>query len=74
MLFISLGTIFTDHPEFYRTCIEAFGDGSWQVAMAVGEVDPAALGPIPATVDIRPRFPQLTVLRDMPPRSSPTPG
>jgi len=31
--------------------------------MTVGEVDPAALGPIPATVDIRPRFPQLGVLR-----------
>lgn len=63
LLFISLGTIFTDHPEFYRTCIEAFGDGSCQVAMTVGEVDPAALGTIPATVDIRPRFPQLAVLR-----------
>lgn len=63
MLFISLGTIFTNHPKFYRTCIEAFGDGSWQVAMTVGEVDTAALGPLPSTVDIRPRFPQLAVLR-----------
>ncbi|MGH3670139.1 MAG: macrolide family glycosyltransferase [Pseudonocardiaceae bacterium] len=63
VLYISLGTIFTDQPEFYRTCIEAFGDGSWQVAMTVGEVDTAALGPIPSTVDIRPRFPQLGVLR-----------
>ncbi|HZA18261.1 MAG TPA: hypothetical protein VE645_15470 [Pseudonocardiaceae bacterium] len=27
VLFISLGSIFTDHPEFYRTCLEAFGDG-----------------------------------------------
>ena len=63
VLFISLGTIFTDHLEFYRTCIAAFGDGSWQVAMTVGEVDTAALGPIPSTVEIRPRFPQLAVLR-----------
>ncbi|MGH3588777.1 MAG: macrolide family glycosyltransferase [Pseudonocardia sp.] len=63
VLFISLGTIFTNHLEFYRTCIEAFGDGSWQVAMTVGEVDTAALGPIPSTVDIRPWFPQLAVLR-----------
>lgn len=63
VLYISLGTIFTDRPEFYRSCIEAFGDGSWQVAMTVGEVDTAALGPIPSTVDIRPRFPQLAVLR-----------
>jgi MGT family glycosyltransferase len=63
VLFISLGTIFTDHPKFYRTCIEAFGDGSWQVVMAVGKVDIAALGPVPSTVDIRPRFPQPAVLR-----------
>lgn len=63
VLFISLGTIFTDHPEFYRTCIEAFGDGAWQVAITVGEVDTAMLGPLPSTVDIRPRFPQLAVLR-----------
>jgi MGT family glycosyltransferase len=31
--------------------------------MTVGEVDTAALGPLPATVEIRPRFPQLAVLR-----------
>ncbi len=63
VLFVSLGTIFTDRPEFYRTCIEAFADGSWQVAMTVGDMDPAALGPLPPTVDARPRFPQPAVLR-----------
>lgn len=63
VLFISLGTIFTDHPEFYRTCIEAFGAGPWQVAMTVGEMDPTILGPIPGTVDVRQRFPQPAVLR-----------
>jgi MGT family glycosyltransferase len=30
LLFISLGTIFTNHPEFYRTCIEALR--RWVVA------------------------------------------
>jgi MGT family glycosyltransferase len=74
VLFISLGTIFTDHPEFYRTCIEAFADGSWQVAMTVGDMDPAALGPLPPTVDVRPRFPQAAVLRrGRCPSRSPTP-
>lgn len=63
VLFISLGTIFTGHPGFYRTCLEAFGHGPWQVAMTVGELDPAALGPIPPSVDVRPRFPQPAVLR-----------
>ncbi|MDQ3760475.1 MAG: glycosyl transferase [Actinomycetota bacterium] len=63
LLYISLGTIFTDHLDFYRPCLEAFGDGTWQVAMTVGEMDPALLGPVPPTVDVRPRFPQPAVLR-----------
>jgi MGT family glycosyltransferase len=63
VLFISLGSIFTDHPAFYRSCREAFDDGRYQVAMAVGDVDPADLGPLPATMQVRPWFPQLAVLR-----------
>jgi MGT family glycosyltransferase len=63
LLYISLGTIFTDRPGFYRTCLDAFGDGRWQVAMTVGDLDPAGLGPIPPDVDVRPRFPQPAVLR-----------
>src|ERR687894_2750698 len=44
VLFISLGSIFTDHPEFYRTCLEAFGDGTWQGAMTIGRPRPDAHG------------------------------
>jgi MGT family glycosyltransferase len=62
-LFISLGSILTD-ADFYRTCVDAFGDGRWQVAMTVGDVDPADLA-LPSTVDARPRFPQLAVLRQV---------
>ncbi|MFD8543097.1 macrolide family glycosyltransferase [Streptomyces sp. NPDC059649] len=63
VLFISLGTVFNDRPEFYRACIEAFGQGPYQVAMTVGNVDLAELGDIPPTIDVRPHFPQLAVLR-----------
>ncbi|MFE0377151.1 macrolide family glycosyltransferase [Streptomyces inhibens] len=63
VLFISLGTVFNDRPDFYRTCIEAFGEGPYQVAMTVGDVDLAELGDIPPTIDVRPRFPQPAVLR-----------
>ncbi len=62
LLYVSLGSIFTDHPEFYRACIDAFGDGRWQVAMTIGQTDPTTLGPVPATVDARPWFPQPVVL------------
>ncbi|MFF0629094.1 macrolide family glycosyltransferase [Streptomyces sp. NPDC004296] len=63
VLFVSLGTVFNDRPEFYRTCIEAFADGPYHVAMSVGGLDPAALGPIPASFDVRARFPQPAVLQ-----------
>ncbi|MEU9121009.1 macrolide family glycosyltransferase [Streptomyces sp. NPDC048506] len=63
VLFIALGTVFNDRPEFYRTCIEAFADGAYHVSMAVGEMDLAALGDVPPTIDVRPRFPQPAVLR-----------
>jgi MGT family glycosyltransferase len=64
VLFISLGTAFNDRPDFFRMCLQAFGDGAWQVAMAVGDrVDAGALGPVPGNVEVRPYFPQLAVLR-----------
>lgn len=64
LLFISLGTAFNDRPEFFRTCIEAFGTSRWQVAMAIGRAtDVEDLGELPANFDIRPYFPQPAVLR-----------
>ncbi|MGK4584655.1 macrolide family glycosyltransferase [Kitasatospora sp. HPMI-4] len=63
VLLISLGTVFNDRPEFYRTCIEAFGDSDWQVVMVVGGLDQESLGPIPANVEVHAHVPQVAVLR-----------
>jgi MGT family glycosyltransferase len=64
VLYVSLGTAFNDRPHFYRTCLEAFGDGAWSVALAVGErVRVQDLGLIPGNIDARPWFPQPAVLR-----------
>ena len=64
VLFISLGTVFHERPEFYRTCLEAFDGTDWQVAMSVGSaVDPADLGQLPENFEVRSRFPQTAVLR-----------
>ncbi|MFB7629625.1 macrolide family glycosyltransferase [Streptomyces sp. NPDC056149] len=63
VLFISLGTVFNDRPDFYRTCIAAFADEPYHVAMSIGELDPAALGPVPPSFDVRARFPQPAVLQ-----------
>ncbi|RSM79353.1 glycosyl transferase [Kibdelosporangium aridum] len=59
LLYISLGSVFTDR-DFYRRCMEMFGDTEWQVAMTVGDVD---LGAVPSNFEIRPRFPQVAVLK-----------
>ncbi|MEU5099289.1 macrolide family glycosyltransferase [Streptomyces sp. NPDC020996] len=64
VLLVSLGTSARGWPEFFRMAIEAFGDTEWDVLITVGEhTDPAALGPLPANVDVRRYAPQLDVLR-----------
>jgi MGT family glycosyltransferase len=63
VLLISLGTAFTDRPEFFTACVEAFGDTRWQVVMSIGGTDPAALGTIPANFEVAPSVPQPAVLR-----------
>ena len=64
LLYVSLGSIFTAHPELYRACRDAFADGRFQVAMSLGDVDPADLGALPDTVQVQPWFPQVAVLRE----------
>lgn len=64
VLFVALGTVVNDRADFFATVIKAFGGSDWHVAMAVGhQVDVAELGEIPANIEVRPFFPQPTVLR-----------
>jgi MGT family glycosyltransferase len=65
VLLVSLGSAFTDHLDFYRRCVTAFGDLSgWHTVLQVGRhVDPAALGPVPSTVEVRGWVPQVAILR-----------
>jgi MGT family glycosyltransferase len=63
LIYISLGTVFNDRPEFFRACIEAFGGLPIRVVMSVGRrVDPAVLGPAPANFLLAPFVPQLKLL------------
>ena len=49
LVYISLGTVFNNRPEFFRACMEAFGGQALRVVMSAGRrVDLAALGPAPA--------------------------
>ncbi|MBV9673897.1 MAG: glycosyl transferase [Verrucomicrobia bacterium] len=62
-VYISLGTLRNDHPGFYRLCFEAFAGPEWQVVMSIGErTDRAALGLVPANIDVRSFVPQLALL------------
>ncbi|TDW22355.1 macrolide family glycosyltransferase [Kribbella kalugense] len=63
LLFVSLGTVVNDRPDFFTACAKAFGGTNWHVAMAIGDqVDPAVLGAAPANFDVRRSFPQPAVL------------
>ncbi|MFS0696408.1 macrolide-inactivating glycosyltransferase [Streptomyces nitrosporeus] len=65
VLLVSLGSSFTDEPEFYRACVKAFGDlPGWHVVLQIGaHVDAAELGRVPDNVEVHSWVPQLSVLR-----------
>ena len=65
VLLISLGSTFTDHPEFYRRCVEAFGDlPGWHTVLQIGRhVDRAVLGELPDSVEVHDWVPQVAILR-----------
>ncbi|GAA4919265.1 MGT family glycosyltransferase [Nonomuraea thailandensis] len=60
---VSLGTGYNNRPGFYRAVIGGAAGLPWHVVLAVGGVDPAALGPIPPNVEVHAHVPQLAVLR-----------
>jgi MGT family glycosyltransferase len=64
LLYISMGTIFNELPQFYRACFEAFGGTRYRVLMATGKVDPASLGTAPENFQVREFVPQLEVLAE----------
>ncbi|MDO0938354.1 MGT family glycosyltransferase [Streptomyces sp. DG2A-72] len=64
VVLVSLGTSYSDRPEFFRTCVKAFADSPWHAVLTVGRtgVDPAELGPLPAQVEVHRWLPHLAVL------------
>jgi MGT family glycosyltransferase len=63
LVYVSLGTIFNDHSQFFRACLDAFGSAPWTVVVSTGsKVDREALGAVPENVILQETVPQLTVL------------
>lgn len=64
LLYISLGTIFNERPEFYNACFEAFGNTPYQVVLATGDkIAPDTLATPPANFIVRSYVPQLELLQ-----------
>lgn len=62
-LYISLGTVFNDRPDFFNLCFDAFGSYPWQVILAYGKrVDKAILGNAPENFQMAPYVKQFEVL------------
>jgi MGT family glycosyltransferase len=64
LVYVSLGTLFNDNPDFYRTCFEAFRGQPWRTLMSVGPaLASGVLGEPPENVLVRAQVPQLRVLQ-----------
>ncbi|MEV7425100.1 macrolide-inactivating glycosyltransferase [Streptomyces sp. NPDC091212] len=65
VLLVSLGSSFTKQPDFYRACVEGFGNlPGWHVVLQIGaHVEEAALGDVPPNVEVHRWVPQLSVLK-----------
>lgn len=63
LIFISLGTVINDRPDFYHNCIEALADKDMDVVIACGNaVDTAQFGKLPGNVKVYPRVDQPHIL------------
>jgi MGT family glycosyltransferase len=64
LIYVSLGTVFNNHPEFFRACIDALSDFPYQVVMPVGSrFDQSALGPPPGNIVVCGYAPQSELLK-----------
>jgi MGT family glycosyltransferase len=64
LIYISLGTINNNKPDFYRQCFSAFADFPGQVILSVGKkIDLETLDEIPDNFIVRGFVPQLEVLQ-----------
>ena len=63
LLLVSLGSAYTDRPEFWRDAVEAMHGTGWQTVLATGpHVTADDLGEVPDDVTVREWVPQLAVL------------
>lgn len=63
LVYISLGTVIENHPEFYRNCLDALAGEKLEVLISCGRTfDRAALGKLPENARVEPYVNQMEVL------------
>ncbi len=63
IVFISLGTVINDRPDFYNKCVEALAGENVELIISCGKtMDPKQLGQLPENVKVFPAVDQLAVL------------
>ena len=63
LLFISMGTVLNEKPDFYKTCIRALAEEPVDVLISCGKaVDPESLGKLPDNIRVEPYVNQTEVL------------
>lgn len=63
LIFISLGTVINDRPDFYHKCIEALADAEADVVIACGKtMDVERLGRLPENIKVYPHVDQPDLL------------
>lgn len=63
LIYISLGTVINDRPDFYTKCMDALKDLNADVVISCGNaIDREALGELPEQIKVYPYVDQLTVL------------
>lgn len=64
LVYLSLGTVDNKRADFYKSCIEAFRDSSYEVILSVGkETAPDSLGALPPHIHAYQSVDQIAVLQ-----------
>jgi MGT family glycosyltransferase len=63
LLYASLGTLYNERPDFFRSVLHALADHPGPVLLSIGRrLNPETLGALPANAIVRASVPQLAVL------------
>lgn len=60
LVYVSMGTVLDGEEDFYRNCVQAFGDGKYEVMLSVGESRPPT--DLPENIHVHRRVDQIAVL------------